>query len=252
MLARMGDEQPSVSEVARQVVVNVAAGLAGYLGPGPGVLAAGAAPVALAGLDYISSTIGARRLAHATETLEDAAAEFGAKSTDEFLAFVEAVVSDEEHQEILARALTIAQDTSMRDKRRALGRVVAQAASDVGTKVDRQLVYLRVIDDLDEPHVRLLRLMTTTPPHLDAVNRQKEKIGEPPVRQWHPSDLGQADPGIAEVVWSLLPVLARHGLISGGDDVITWAGREPEYVVTPYGEWFLTMLSDPEQAAKAV
>jgi hypothetical protein len=28
--------------------------------------------------------------------------------------------------------------------------------------------------------------------------------------------------------------------------VITWAGREPEYIVTPYGEWFLTMLAESE------
>jgi hypothetical protein len=246
ILSGVGDEQPPVSEVARQVVVNVAAGLAGYLGPGPGAIAAGAAPVVLAGLDYISGTIGSRRLDHATETLTDAATEFGATTTDEFIEFVEAAVSDEDRQELLARALTIAQDTSMRDKRRALGRVVAQAASDIGTKVDKQFIYLRVIDDLDESHIRLLRLMITKPPHQDAVNRQREAIGEPPVRQWHPSDLGQADPGIAEVVWSLLPVLERHGLISGGNMALTWAGREPEYIITPYGEWFLTMLEERE------
>ena len=52
------------------------------------------------------------------------------------------------------------------------------------------------------------------------------------------------DPGVAEVVWSLLPGLARHGLISGGYEVLTWAGHEPEYIVTPYGEWFLTMLAE--------
>jgi len=246
MLNGMGDEQPSVCQVARQVVVNVAAGLAGYLGPGPGAIAQGTAPVVLAGLDYISGAIGSRRLDHATETLTDAATDFGAKTIEEFIEFVEAAVSNEERQELLARALTIAQDTSMRDKRRALGRVVAQAASDTGTKVDTQLIYLRVIDDLDEPHVRLLRLMTTKPPHQDAVNQQREAIGEAPVRQWHPSDLGQADPGIAEVVWSLLPGLAGHGLISGGYEVLTWAGHEPEYIVTPYGEWFLTMLAEPE------
>ena len=115
ILSGVGDEQPPVSEVARQVVVNVAAGLAGYLGPGPGALAAGAAPVVLAGLDYISGTIGSRRLDHATETLTDAATEFGATTTDEFIEFVEAAVSDEDRQELLARALTIAQDTSMRN-----------------------------------------------------------------------------------------------------------------------------------------
>ena len=134
----------------------------------------------------------------------------------------------------------------MRDKRRALGRVVAQAARDIGTKVDKELVYLRVLDDLDEPHIRLLRLMTTKPPHLDLVNLQMKAVGRTPIRQWHPSDLGQADPGLADVVWSLLPMLDRHGLISGGYEVLTWAGHEPEYTVTPYGEWFLTMLADPE------
>jgi hypothetical protein len=207
---------------------------------------AGAAPVVLAGLDYISGTISSRRLDHATETLTDAASEFGAKTTEEFIVFVEAAVSDEERQELLARALTIAQDTAMRDKRRALGRVVAQAAEEIGTKVDKQLIYLRVIDDLDEPHIRLLRLMTTKPPHQDAVNRQREAVDEAPIRQWHPSDLGHADPGIAEVVWYLMPALERHGLISGGYQVMTWAGHEPEYVITPYGEWFLTMLAEPE------
>jgi hypothetical protein len=246
MLDGMDDDQQSLYEVARQVVVNVAAGLAGYLGPGPGAVAAGAAPIVLAGLDYISGTIGSRRVDHATETLTDAATDFGAETTDEFMEFIKAAVPDEDRQELLARALTIAQDTAMRDKRRALGRVVAQAARDTGTKVDMQLIYLRVIDDLDEPHIRLLRLMTTRPPHQDAVNQQLEAIGERPVKQWHPSDLGQADPGFDGAVWSLLPVLHRHGLISGGYDVITWAGHEPEYTVTPYGEWFLTLLAEPE------
>lgn len=246
MLDGVADEQQSLHEVAKQVVVNVAAGLAGYLGPGAGAVAAGAAPIVLAGLDYISDTIGSRRLDHATETLTDAAEEFGAETTEDFVEFVKAAVSDEDRQELLARALTIAQDTAMRDKRRALGRVVAQAAHDTGTKVDKELVYLRVLDDLDEPHIRLLRRMTTKPPHLEAVNRQMEAAGSAPVRQWHPSDLGQTDPGLAEVVWSLLPALDRHGLISSGYEVLTWAGHEPEYTVTPYGDWFLTMLAEPE------
>jgi hypothetical protein len=209
MLSCMGDEQPSVRQVARQVVVNVAAGLVGYLGPGPGAIAQGAVPVVLVGLDYIFGTIGSRRLDHAAETLTDGAAEFGAKTTEEFIEFVEAAVSDEGRQELLARALMIARDTSMRDKRRALGRVVAQAAGDIGTKVDQQLIYLRTIDDLDEPHIRLLRLMASLPPHQDAVNRQREAIGEAPIRQWHPSDLGQSDPGIADVVCPSRPHFRR-------------------------------------------
>src|SRR5690349_7427061 len=119
MLDGVADKQQSLHEVAKQVVVNVAAGLAGYLGPGASAIAAGAAPIVLAGLDYISATIGSRRLDHATETLTDAAEEFGAETTEEFVEFVKAAVSDEDRQELLARALMIAQDTAMRDKRRA-------------------------------------------------------------------------------------------------------------------------------------
>jgi hypothetical protein len=76
------NEQYARYELTKQVVVNVAAGLAVYMGPGASALAAGAAPVVLAAaFDYISSTVGSRRLDHATETLTDAADEFGATAT---------------------------------------------------------------------------------------------------------------------------------------------------------------------------
>ena len=197
-------------------------------------------------MDYISATIGSRRLEHATETLTDAADEYGATTPEEFVAFVEAAVSDAGHQELLARVLTIAQDTAMRDKRRARGRALAAAASDTGTKVDDELLFIRALDDLDSPHIRCLRIMATEPPHLDAVNRQMLAVGRQTIRQWHPSDIAQQDSGLADAVEALLPVLDRNGLISGGHEVITQAGHEPEYVITPYGEWFLTRLADPE------
>jgi len=49
----MAEEQPAVPQLAEHVVVSLAAGLAGYLGPGVGALAAGAAPppVAASGVD---------------------------------------------------------------------------------------------------------------------------------------------------------------------------------------------------------
>lgn len=234
------------AELARQVVVGLAAGTAAsYAGPVASVLASGAAPAVLAGMDYISATIGARRLQHATEALSDAADEAGAKTPEEFIEFVKAAVCDEQHQELLARALTIAQDTAMRDKRRALGRVLASAAGETGTRVDDELLFIRVLADLDPPHIRCLRIMATEPPHLDAINRQRQAVGEPAVRQWHPSDIASQDPGLENAVWALLPVLARNHLISGGYDVITRAGHEPEYVITAYGEHMLARLTEP-------
>lgn len=44
----------------------------------------------------------------------------------------------------------------------------------------------------------------------------------------------------------MLPELARHGLISGGYDVLTKAGHEPEYTITSYGEWYMARLAEPE------
>jgi hypothetical protein len=121
----------------------------------------------------------------------------GCKTPQEFLEFIEAAVSGDDRQELLARALLIAQDTAYRDKRRALGRALAAAASDTCTKVDTEMLFIRVLADLDEPHVRLLRLMSTAPPHLDGVNRQMMATGSPIVRQWHPSDVSEQDPGLA-------------------------------------------------------
>jgi hypothetical protein len=228
----VGEDHPSRSELARQVVVGVAAVLAaGYAGPIAGTAAAGAGPVVLAGMDYISATIGSRRREHATETLTDAADEYGAQTSGEFVEFIKAAVSDEEHQELLARALTIAQDTTMRDKRRALGRALASAVSDTGTKVDDELLFIRVVADLDEPHIRLLRLMNTTP-HT----------------QWPPWKVLEEDPGLT-TPWTLMSVLARHQLISGGHEVLPPRTEiRPDYTITEYGEWFLTRLAEPGES----
>jgi hypothetical protein len=216
------------TEIARQVVLTWAAGVAGYLGPGAGALAAAAVPLALAGLDHMSGVINSRRLEHDTETLLDAAEAFGANTAEEFGDFIKAALSDEWHQELLARALTIAQDTAMRDKRRALGRALAAAASDTGTRVDEELQFIRVLADLDEPHIRLLRLMSTS------------------VSQWPPWRILEQDPGLTSP-WALQSVLARHQLISGGHEVLPpHVEIRPDYTITEYGEWFLTRLAEPE------
>jgi hypothetical protein len=242
----VSDEEHPGYELARQVVLNVGAGLAGgYAGPLAGAAAAGAVPVVLAGMDYVSATIGSRRIRHATQVVTDGADDYGAKSPEEFVEFLRAAVSDEDHQELLARVLTIAQDTALRDKRRALGRCLAQAARDTGTKVDPEMLFIRVLADLDEPHIKVLRIMRDSPPAQDRVNQQLQAIGQV-ARQWHASDIIGQDPGLADVIYGVLPVLARHLLISGGYEMITQAGREQEYTITGYGEFFLDRLADPK------
>jgi hypothetical protein len=196
-------------------------------------------PFAVAGFRRILGTLGSRRKEHVAQTLLDGAEAFGAKTEEDFAAFVEAALSDEEHQELLARALTIAADTAMRGKRRALGRALAAAANDTGTKVDAELLFIRALDDLDEPHIRMLRIMSTTPPHMAQ--------GDVRARQWYPSSIAQADPGLADVVWSLFGPLERHGLIwSAGEYHVPGGAMEPQYEITPYGDSFLDRLAEPE------
>lgn len=230
------------ADLARQVVVNLAAGAAsGYAGPLAGTAAAGGAPVVLVAMDYIAAAIGRRRREHAAETLTDAADEAGAQTPQEFTEFVMAALRDDEHQELLSRALTAAMDTAMRDKRRALGRSLASALDETGTAVDDELVFIRVLADLDAAHVRLLRLMSTVPSHITA-----QGIA---ARQWYPWSISQADPGLAGTVWPLLQVLDQHGLITGGSEHWVPGGvMEPEYEITPYGEWFLDRLAAPDEA----
>lgn len=87
---------------------------------------------------------------------------------------------------------------------------------------------MRMLADLDEPHIRLLRLMSAS------------------VTQWPPWRILEQDPGLTSP-WALQSVLARHQLISGGHEVLP-PGVEirPDYTITEYGEWFLTRLAEPE------
>lgn len=236
----MNEKQPPKHELAVQVVVAVAAGVAGLRGPGATAVATSVSPLAVAGLSRITETIQSRRLEHATETLIDAADEFGVQTIEQFVEFIEAAVSDEEHQELLARALTIAQDTAMRDKRRALGRVLASAASDTGTRVDEELLAIRILADLDEPHIRLLRLMSTTPPPDLA-----DLLGDGNVDRWIPYMIGTVDSGLASTVLPLLRVLERHHLVCQIDEDIRAVGIEDQYTITGNGEVFLQRLAEP-------
>jgi len=233
------DERPK-HELAIQVVVAVAAGVAGLRGPEAIAVATGVSPLAVAGLGRISKTIQSRRLEHAAETVMDGADAFGAETVEQFMDFIEAAVSDEKHQELLARSLTIAQDTAMRDKRRALGRALASAASDTGTRVDEELLFIRVLADLDEPHIRLLRLMSTTPP-LDLAGL----LGDGDSDRWIPYMIGKADPGLANSAISLLRVLEQHHLVYEWDDYGRAAVAD-QYAISADGELLLDRLAEPE------
>lgn len=164
----MADE--AVDEGSRDLAVRAAAGAAGaamgLAGPAGAMAGAAMTPVIERALHYLSDRFFQQRAMYAAETLADAASEASATSESDFEDFVQKLVGDEQHQELLARVLVIAQDSAMRDKRRALSRVLANAANETGTKVDNHFAVARTIADLDPVHIRLLRVMSLTPAHL--------------------------------------------------------------------------------------
>jgi hypothetical protein len=70
--------------------------------------------------------------------------------------FMDLAVSDDRRHELFARSMRIAQDTALRDKRRALGRALAAGVMGDDARIDEELLFMRAVDDLDEMHLRLL------------------------------------------------------------------------------------------------
>jgi hypothetical protein len=113
--------------------------------------------------------------------------------------FMDLAVSDDRRHELFARSMRIAQDTALRDKRRAL------AAGVMGddARIDEELLFMRAVDDLDEMHLRLLgraRLLSDSQVYAGLAG-------------WTPSIIVQADPGLAAGIGALLGALELHGLI---------------------------------------
>ena len=235
-------DRDEVLELAEQTVVAVLVGGATLAGPDVAATATALGPLLQAGLSTIVNSIKSTRTDHAAEALLDAAREADATRGDAFIEFIQDAVSDERSQELLARALTIAQDAASRAKRRAVGRSIAAAVSDKDTKVDEELIFLRVLDDLDAPHFRLLRLLDNeVPPHHGDPARPRLAVPS----GWMRWDIREADPGLGDAVWALLSGLQRHGLVSAGELRTPSGAEEPIYSLTDYGHRLIKRLADP-------
>jgi hypothetical protein len=137
----------------------------------------------------------------------------------------------------------------MRDKRRALGRALANALDDIGTKVDDEIAFVRMLADLDPVHIRVLKIMSSRPEHLDQVARRMNAADDPQaVRQWYAWSIVTADPGHEGSVWGALRVLEQHGLIwDRGEQLVPHPhGRQHEYLISDYGDYLIDRLADAD------
>lgn len=234
-IARTGEFQ--VTETAReadkdlavQLVVAFGIGVATVYGAVPGALATMAGPVMTVVLNALMR-VRRRRVEHAAETLLDAADQ----AELPVAAFFERAVADDRRHELFTRALSIAQDTALRDKRRALGRALAAGVMGDDAQVDEELLFMRALEDIDEMHIRLLaRMADTYPP----------EVGP----GWSARIIGKADPGLANGAPALLGALQVHGLV---EEVVRNRPIQGEgatqafYNITRQGRDFLNHLAE--------
>lgn len=206
-------------------VVGVLSGAAVLVSADASAAATALGPPMTAALSTVLWKLGTRRRSHAEETLTDAA-KSASVPIEEFL---EMAVSDERSQELLARTLTIAQDTAMRDKRRALGRALAAGVGGDSARVDEELIFIRAVADLDPVHIRLLTLLATDTP---------QPHGSGPA--WRTREIEGRDPGLREVLPVLLATLELHGLINH---------QGKGYPLTTRGQHFLSRLTDVQEVS---
>lgn len=243
------EEEESGRPLAVRVAASALGAAAGLVGPDAAVAGAGLAPVIEEVLGQFFDMVFSKRAERVTETLLDAAEELGGDAAEQLKRFVDAAASDQTYQELLARTLTIAQDTAMRDKRRALGRALANALDDIGTKVDNEIAFVRMLADLDPVHIRVLKIMSRRPKHLDQVARQLNAAEDPKaVRQWYEWSLVEADPGLEGSAWGALRVLEQHGLIwDRGEQLVPHPDKmQHEFMITPYGDYLIERLAGPD------
>jgi hypothetical protein len=217
-------------ELAAQILAASVLAPLNLLGPAGAVLATISTPIATKIASWVVVKLAERRVKHAAETVLDAA-EAAKLPLDEF---IDKAVSDDRRHELLARTLFIAQDTALRNKRRALGRALAAGVMGDDAKVDEELLFIRAVADVDEMHIRLLQRMLNPGP-----------IGGGGL-SWTANAIASADPDLAVGVLALLGTLELHGLVETAiaNRAIPGAvSSVTTYGVTPLGRHFLDRLA---------
>jgi hypothetical protein len=224
-----GGADDASKDLAIQTIVGMIVGGASLVGPDAGAAATASAPSLAALLRRLSSVLRSRRSANAEEVLVEAidAASIPAEE------FIVRAMSDDSHSELLVRALTSAQDTALREKRRALGRALADGVCG-DSDVNDELLFIRAVADLDAPHIVVLKTTGLDPPAI-----------RPFPRAWTYDAILERLPALADTLMAILLTLELHTLISKMQ-LTTGSGQAAValYNILPRGRLFLSRLEE--------
>jgi hypothetical protein len=136
---------------------------------------------------------------------------------------------------LFARTLVIAQDTALRDKRRALGRALGAGVMNDDAQIDEELLFIRAVADIDEMHIRLLAHVADW---------------EVPVHHPNLPEILDVDPGLGRAAMRLLDTLEMHGLLfieeAPGGPYPKWQTDKLSFEATSAGHEFLRRLREEQ------
>ena len=191
----MEDEEAG-RELMRQTSAAILLGYATAKVPALAPVVVSVTPLAAAAATAIGR-IGRRREENAAETLAEAVKASGDPPEE----FINKATADDRRIELLTRALVIAQDTALREKRRALGRALANGIAGDNARIDEELLFLRAVADVDAPHIKLLARLANG-------RRSGASRG-----YWHREQITTAMPELGNSWYALMAPLEVHGLV---------------------------------------
>ncbi len=174
-----------------------------------------AIPVVGGSLSILVANVAARRRERVTELGMSAVAEAGSPQR-----LAEAAQGDERIADMLVSAAFAASETAVEEKRRAMGRVVGQAARD-DARIDESQVLLRALLDLDGPEFRLLGQIAPLDGDQDAVRTVADAAPSP-----------------------VVSVLLRNGVV---EQVGTYGGGQAIVGLTPFGRALVEFVRSPSE-----
>jgi hypothetical protein len=156
------------------------------------------------------------------ETLTVGAAAAGV-SREELL---ERAVADDERQELLVRALIVAQDAAWQNKRSALGRAIANGVTGDDARLDEEMRFIRTVADLQKTDVHVLGLVAAGAQTAEEAARRETQL--------------------ADAIPAILGQLETHGLVESRSPVTPGGAMTPipRYSVTTLGRVLLERLPE--------
>jgi len=196
----------AISDARHDVVtsaITTSAGIALGATPALATAVVASAPILKLAHRLFASAVD-RRQDRASQALEQAAA-----ILDVGLEILEERVSGHDVRlELLARVLEAAAKTPLDQKISALASVLAYGLDGEEPPSDA-LIIAAALADMEAPHIVVLRHIAT----VKVIQDDLRQDGRQSIRRWTVKQIGDAIPELSDVMYGLVGLLARHGLV---------------------------------------